>query len=30
MKLVDGQVVVEGGAHPGKLPGKILRKTIRA
>ena len=28
--LVNGQVVIEGGAHTGKLPGKILRKTIKA
>jgi N-acyl-D-amino-acid deacylase len=28
--LVNGQVVIEGGVHTGKLPGKILRKKISA
>jgi len=26
--LVNGQVVIEGGQHTGKLPGKILQKKI--
>lgn len=27
--LVNGQVVVDGGEHTGRLPGKILRKNAR-
>jgi N-acyl-D-aspartate/D-glutamate deacylase len=28
--VVNGQVVIEGGQHTGKLPGKILRKETSA
>jgi len=27
--IVNGQVVIEAGAHTGKLPGAILRKTVQ-
>ena len=27
--IVNGQVVVDGGEHTGRLPGRVLRKNAR-